>query len=280
MIWTTLVSADELAGAIDRCVVVDTRHELSNPATGPTAYAASHIPGAYFLHQDTDLSGPKTGLNGRHPLPDREALAARFRATGLDDDRQLVAYDGQGGMYAARVWWLARWLGHRAVAVLDGGFDAWTKAGFPVTTEVPAPRNGKFTIRPMLTQQVDAGQLLANIGEGRRLIIDVRGPERFRGEVEPLDPVAGHIPGAANRPFAQNLRPDGRFKPAEVLRQDFLALIGDRSPADVVHQCGSGVSACQSLLAMEHAGLTGSTLYPGSWSEWCADPQRPVARGA
>ncbi|HOA92730.1 MAG TPA: sulfurtransferase [Quisquiliibacterium sp.] len=277
--WTTLVSAEELAAAIDHCVVIDCRHDLMNPAIGPEAYAADHIPGAYFLSQDTDLAGPKNGRNGRHPLPDRDALAAKLRAAGLDNGKQLVGYDASGGLYAARLWWLARWLGHRAVAVLDGGIDAWRKAGFPVTREVPAPRTGGFTIGAPLSQAATADDVLVNVGTGKRLVIDARGPERYRGETEPLDPVAGHIPGAVNRPYGVNLRPDGRFKPAEALRAEFAAFLGGVAPADVIHQCGSGVSACHNLLSMAYAGLDTGALYAGSWSEWVSDPGRPVATG-
>jgi thiosulfate/3-mercaptopyruvate sulfurtransferase len=279
MAWTTLISAEELAGAIDRCVVVDCRHDLLNPSFGPTAYAAGHVPGAFFMHQDTDLAGEKTGRNGRHPLPPREAMAQRLRAAGLSDGQQLVAYDQQGGMFAVRLWWLARWLGHPEVTVLDGGYDAWTRAGFPVSTEVPAARSGALTIRPPLVPQADVDEVVAQIGGGRRLVVDARAAERYRGEVEPMDPVAGHIPGAVNRPFQQNLRPDGRFKPGPVLRAEFDALLAGRSPRELIHHCGSGVTACHNLLAMELAGLPGGALYPGSWSEWCADPARPVATG-
>ena len=277
--WTTLVSAEELAAAIDHCVVIDCRHDLMNPAIGPEAYAADHIPGAYFLSQDTDLAGPKNGRNGRHPLPDRDALAAKLRAAGLDNGKQLVGYDASGGLYAARLWWLARWLGHRAVAVLDGGIDAWRKAGFPVTREVPAPRTGGFTIGAPLSQAATADDVLVNVGTGKRLVIDARGPERYRGETEPLDPVAGHIPGALNHPFSTNLQPDGRFLDSATLRARFDALLGSMPSRAVVQQCGSGVTACHNLLAMAVAGRGDSCLYPGSWSEWCSDPVRPVARG-
>ncbi len=281
MSHTTLIGADELAAIIDDCVVVACRHDLMDPTVGPAAYAEAHIPRAWFMHQDTDLAGPKSGRNGRHPLPDREAMRRRLEAIGLSDDRQLVAYDAQGGMFAVRLWWLARWLGHRSVAVLDGGLPAWTKAGYPVTAEPPpAVQAGRLSERPSLVDSVDADAVLANISSRRRLLVDARAPERYRGETEPLDPVAGHIPGAANRPFQQNLRPDGRFKPAEVLRAEFDALLGGRAPTDAIHHCGSGVTGCHNILAMEHAGLPGAALYPGSWSEWCADPARPVATGA
>ncbi len=280
MSWTTIVTADELAARLDQCVVVDCRHDLSDPDSGPAAYAVGHLPGAFFLHQDFDLSGAKTGRNGRHPLPGREALRRRLESIGLSDGRQLVAYDDSGGAYAVRLWWLARWLGHAEAALLDGGIQAWRKAGYPVSREAAVARPGTLSPREPLLGEVDTGTVLATLGRGDRLILDARTPERFRGEVEPFDPVPGHIPGAVNRPLQRNLRPDGRFKPAAVLREEYLALLDGRAPATVIHQCGSGVTACHNLLAMEVAGLPGGLLYPGSWSEWCADPARPVALGA
>ena len=279
MRWTTLISVDELAERIDHCVVVDVRHDLMVAGAGRAAYDEAHIPGAFFLGQDTDLSGAKNGRNGRHPLPDRDTLAEKLAAAGLAPGKQLVAYDAQNGMFASRLWWLARWLGHDAVAVLDGGIEAWKKAGFPVSPEVPAQRQGSFAASASLMADVGAAELLAGIGTDQRLIIDARAPERYRGETEPLDPVAGHIPGAINRPVQLNVRPDGRFKPGPVLRQEFEAMLNGRAPSGLVHACGSGISACHNLLAMEFSGLTGSALYPGSWSEWCADPARPVATG-
>jgi len=278
--WTTLISAEELAGAIDGCVVVDCRHDLLDPTIGPRAYAQSHLPGARFLHQDSDLAGRKTGTNGRHPLPDRSALVERLRSIGLGRGQQLVAYDDHGAMYAARLWWLARWLGHTRVAVLDGGMSAWSAAGFPLTAELPAVRRGDFEEGASLAPAVEVESIVGQLGAGRLVVIDARTPERYAGEMEPIDPVAGHIPGALNRPFRSNLRPDGRFKPAEVLRREYEALLAGRAPTEIVHQCGSGVTACHSIVAMELAGLHGSALYPGSWSEWCADPARPVARGS
>ena len=280
MAWTTLVSATELATALDRCVVVDCRHDLLNLSAGAQAYAQGHLPGARFMHQDHDLAGPKNGRNGRHPLPDREALAATLRAAGLDRGRQLVAYDDHGGSYAGRLWWLARWLGHAQVAVLDGGMSAWTSAGFPLDNAVPAPRTGDFVAQAALVRTVDADEIVGQLGTGRLVVVDMRVAQRYAGQTEPIDPVAGHIPGALNRPFQENLRPDGRFKPAEVLRQEYEALLAGRDAADVVFQCGSGVVACHGVVAMELAGLGGSAIYPGSWSEWCADPRRPVATGS
>ena len=280
MTWTTLISAEELGVAIDRCVVIDCRHDLLKPQAGIEAYTEGHIPGARFLSQDTDLAGPKNGRNGRHPLPERDALAARLRACGLNRDQQLVAYDAHGGMYAARLWWLARWLGHAPVAVLDGGLDAWRRERLPLATEVPGPGSGNFVPSASLTRSVGAPEIESALGSAARLVIDARAGERYRGEVEPMDPVAGHIPGALNRPFASNLRPDGRFKPGPVLHGEFDTLLGGRDPGSVIHQCGSGVTACHNLLAMAVAGHPETALYPGSWSEWCSDPARPVARGA
>jgi thiosulfate/3-mercaptopyruvate sulfurtransferase len=231
-----------------------------------------------FAHLDRDLAGAKTGTNGRHPLPSPAACAANFGRLGIDASKQVVAYDQNSGAFASRLWWMLRWLGHDAVAVLDGGFERWLREGRPVSALVPAPRPVTFSPRPVLPT-VDADGVQAGLGGGSIVVIDARAPERFRGEAEPLDPVAGHIPGAVNRPFGRNLGADGAFKPAATLRGEFEALLAGRSPATVVHQCGSGVTACHNALAMEVAGLPGAALYPGSWSEWCADPSRPVARG-
>jgi thiosulfate/3-mercaptopyruvate sulfurtransferase len=278
---TTLISAAVVAAhlADPSFVIVDVRHDLGAPdAWGADEYRRGHLPGARFAHVDRDLSGPKTGANGRHPLPSPEAAAATFGRLGIDASTQVVAYDQGPGSYAARLWWMLRWLGHDAVAVLDGGFAAWTRDGQPVTTEVPAPRSASFVARPR-TIAVDVGAVAANLASGSKLVIDARGRERFRGDVEPIDKVAGHIPGSINRPYTLNLTADGTFRPAGELRAEFGALIGGRAPESIVHSCGSGVTACHNLLAMEHAGLTGARLYPGSWSEWSADPARPIARG-
>jgi thiosulfate/3-mercaptopyruvate sulfurtransferase len=278
-IYRSLIAAAELqalhAGGAP-CVLLDCGFDLADPTAGERAFADGHLPGAVYAHLDRDLSGVKTGRNGRHPLPERQALAERAGAWGVAADVQVVCYDAQGMPYAARAWWLLRWLGHEAVAVLDGGTAAWGAAGGTLTRELaPARARAPYPLRAPAMPTLQAGELLAQLG--RRPLLDARAAERFRGEVEPLDPVAGHIPGALNRFFKDNLQSDGRFKPAAELRGEFEAL--HAAPAQWVHQCGSGVTACHNLLAMEHAGLTGSALYPGSWSEWCADPARPVARG-
>lgn len=279
MIHTTLIAVEDLARSIDRCLVIDCRHDLADPAAGRRAYDDGHVPGAHFLSVDADLSGAKTGRNGRHPLPEREAFRARLAALGATDDVQIVAYDGHGGQFAGRLWWMARWIGHLAVAVLDGGIEAWRQAGYPVVREPAVARPGALSERASRVHAVDADAVAAGLADGQWKVIDARAAQRYAGEVEPLDPVAGHIPGAVNRPFQQNLRADGRFKPAAVLRAEFDALLGGQPADRVVHQCGSGVSALNNLIAMEYAGLEGSMLYPGSWSEWCADPARPVATG-
>lgn len=279
--FTTLISAEELAARLDACVVVDCRHDLFAPAKGAADYAESHLPGAFFLSLDHDLAGPKgDGRSGRHPLPDPATLRARLESIGLTDARQLVVYDADNASFAGRLWWLARWIGHEAVAVLDGGLRAWREAGFPLSSETrPPPVPGRLSVRAPLERAASVGMLMADQSARSLRIIDARAPERWRGDTEPLDPVAGHIPGALNRPLQHNLRPDARFKPAEILRGEFARILAGHDPSHVVHSCGSGVSACHNLLAMRHAGLTGAWLYAGSWSEWCADPARPVARG-
>jgi thiosulfate/3-mercaptopyruvate sulfurtransferase len=281
MPWTTLITADELAEAIDRCLVIDCRHDLTDREAGRRGFAEAHVPGARFVHLDEQLSGPKDGHNGRHPMPPRESVRALLESLGLDDDRQLVVYDTAGGSTAGRLWWMARWIGHEAVAVLDGGLPAWRKAGFPVSAEMPPPaRAGRLALRAPLAALVDVAETARAAVAPERLVVDARAADRYRGEVEPFDPVAGHIPGSVNRPWGSNVREDGRFKPAPVLRAEFEALLGGRAPAAMVNSCGSGVSACHNLLAMAHAGLPGAALFGGSWSEWVSDTTRPVATGA
>jgi thiosulfate/3-mercaptopyruvate sulfurtransferase len=281
-VFTTLISVEELAANIDSCLVFDIQHDLFKPEAGRAAYLEGHIPNAHFLDNTADLAGPKDYVNGvpitgRHPLPVREVLAEKLRACGLNADQQVVVYDASNGMFAVRLWWLLQWLGHEKVALLDGGLNAWKAAKYPVSQETPKSKTGDFLVQHPRVSFVPVEELLADVTQSRTyLVVDARAPERFRGEVEPLDPVAGRIPGAVNRPFQQNLRPDGRFKPAPFLRQEFLALMGERDASEIVSQCGSGVTACHNLLAMAHAGLPGANLYPGSWSEWCANPERPM----
>lgn len=263
-------------------VVIDCSFDLANPAAGREDYHSGHLPGAFYLHLDNELSGERTGANGRHPLPQPDTFVARLRALGVNQDSTIVAYDAQGSMFAARLWWLARWIGHADVLVLDGGKRAWFAAGLPLEQgSTPDPETGGNLIRqPSLVGTVEAGELLENLSRPELLVVDARAPDRFRGENETLDPVGGHIPGAVNRFFKHNLEADGRFKTAATLRDEFGQVLGHRTPAQSVMQCGSGVTACHNLLALEVAGMSGAALYPGSWSEWCSDPTRPVATGA
>ena len=254
----------------------DCRHQLADPAAGEAAYASGHLPGAAFLHLDRDLSSPMNGRNGRHPLPDPQVLAQKLSAAGVSSSTQVVVYDDAGGMIAGRLWWLLRWLGHDRVALLDGGINQWLKEGRPLLTGVPEPVPAVF--KPLLRDCVVSTEAIqANLVAGDLCIIDARSPDRFRGENETLDPAGGHIPGARNRFFRDNLDADGLFRPAAELHKEFLGLLAGVEPQHVVMQCGSGVSACHNLLAMEIAGLSGARLYAGSWSEWCSDPARPVA---
>jgi len=281
MKYTTLVSVADLAAHLDDAgwVVCDCRHDLVNTDAGRNAYVQAHIPGARFVHVDEDLSAPLTGRNGRHPLPDPAMFVARLGALGIDNGKQVVAYDATGGAYAARLWWTLRWVGHETVAVLGGGWDAWLKAGQRVTEAPTDLTAARFAPRHRADLTRDAAAVIAAQGKQRSVLIDARSPDRFRGENETLDPVAGHIPGALNRFFKLNLDANGRFKPAATLRSEFEAVLGAAAPSDVVHYCGSGITACHNLLAMEVAGLSGSRLYPGSWSEWVADRSRPVEVG-
>ncbi|TDY88039.1 UNVERIFIED_ORG: thiosulfate/3-mercaptopyruvate sulfurtransferase [Herbaspirillum seropedicae] len=284
MTYQTLISASELKSRAQylNVVVVDCRHDLTNPAYGREAYAAGHLPQARFAHLDELLSGPKTDaagrFHGRHPLPDRQQFVQAMRDLGINNDTQVVAYDAHGGMYAARLWWLLHWIGHSDVAVLDGGMAAWQALGETLTSETPAPAApGNIQDLSSLVKTVDAQALLDNLKSQTLQVVDARAPDRFRGENETIDAVGGHIPGAKNRFFKDNLQADGHFKSATQLREEWLSVVGD--PQAAVMQCGSGVTACHNLLALEVAGLPGAHLYPGSWSEWSSDPQRPVATG-
>lgn len=277
MSWNTLITAAELQVAIEQSdlVILDCRFNLMDTATGEQAYAAGHIPGAHYLHLDNDLSSPITETTGRHPLPNLEQLANKLGSLGINATTQVVAYDDCGGAMASRCWWLLRYLGHEKVALLDGGINAWLQNSEALETTVPNTRTVTFKADVDSHQNLAVDQILAAQNHGA-VLVDARSAERFRGEQEPIDPVAGHIPGALNRPMTDNLV-DGFFKPAAQLRDEWLAVLGDQQPDQVVHMCGSGVTACHNLLAMEIAGLQGSRLYAGSWSEWIRDPARPVA---
>ncbi|MBM3114625.1 sulfurtransferase [Jeongeupia naejangsanensis] len=272
-----LMTPQALATSSNGFVVVDCRHDLADPEAGRIAYASGHIPGAVFAHLDLDLSGSKTGRNGRHPLPDPDALMCWAGRMGIGAKTQVVAYDASGGMFAARLWWLLRWLGHEHVAVLDGGWQAWLEAGLPVSAGAVTPTAVAYEAVERRDAAVDMAQVRANLEAQDFLVVDARSPDRYRGLGETIDPVGGHIPGAANRFFQHNLNGSGRFKSADVLRAEWQEVLAGRSPADIVCQCGSGVTACHNLLALEVAGLPGARLYPGSWSEWCAHPDNPVA---
>ena len=278
----TLISAAELAerlGGAD-LRVFDVRHDLMNHAAGRQAYEAAISP-APATSITRPSWPPPHGQERPPPAAVARGFGALMAAHGVTPQTLVVAYDASGGMYAAHLWWTLRWLGHERVAVLDGGWQAWTAAGLPVSTEPGvAARRVSPSSRASLAATVDAATVLANIAQPAFTVIDARAANRYRGEVEPMDPVAGHIPGALNRPNGENLRTDGRFKAPEQLRAEFTALLAGRDPAAIVHQCGSGITACHNLLSMEIAGLSGSRLYPGSWSEWCSDPSRPVATGA
>lgn len=283
MTWQTLVSAEQVADLLgdSRLLLFDCRYELARPDAGREAYLRGHLPGAVHADLHHDLAGPTTPNSGRHPLPDPQDFAARLRHWGVDDDSLLLAYDDASGMWASRFWWMAsKWLGHRHVAVMDGGMRRWLQLGLPTTTD-PAPWRpaGDFAARPDAGACVDADTTQAAALDPRRRVLDARAAERYRGEVEPLDPVAGHVPGAFNHPSSGVVAADGRFLPPAALADAFTRTLGSISAADTITMCGSGVTACHLLLAMEHAGLSGARLYPGSWSEWSRDPARPVARG-
>lgn len=296
---TTLISAEQLqtlmaSGQAVR--VFDCSFDLMQPHAGQQQYLAAHIPGAVYADLDTALSA-KHGLpgphgiitasgadapasGGRHPLPNRERFATWLSSVGLANGMQAVVYDRNSANYCGRLWWMLKWAGHDKVAVLDGGLQAWQAAGGEASSgEEPAHFQTHFLLAPPLVRLVDAQSVAAQLNRPAQTLIDARATPRFKGEIEPLDPVAGHIPGALNRPFTQNFTPEGKFKPAEQLKAEFEALLGERDPASVVHHCGSGVSALPNLIAMEVAGLGKTALYAGSWSDWCSDASRPVARG-
>jgi thiosulfate/3-mercaptopyruvate sulfurtransferase len=297
--YTTLISARQLQALMaggQPLRIFDCSFELMQPHAGPGQYLQAHIPGAVYANLDTDLSAkhgvpgahgvvtaggadhPASG--GRHPLPNREKFATWLSSVGFANNMQAVVYDRNGANYCGRLWWMLKWAGHEGVAILDGGLQAWQAAGGAVASGEEASHfQSNFELGPERAVLVDAVQVAGQLGRPAQTLIDARAPARFRGEVEPLDPVAGHIPGALNRPFSQNIGADGKFKSAAELRAEFDALLGGRDPASVVHHCGSGVSAIPNLIGMEIAGLGRSSLYAGSWSDWCSDPARPVAQG-
>ena len=279
--FKTVISPSDLAPHVtdDAWVIVDCRFDLTDVARGEQDYLESHIPSARYAHLDRDLSGEKTGVNGRHPLPSAEQMRHRFGALGIGPETQVVAYDADSGMYAARLWWMLRYMGHEAVAVLDGGFARWVREGHPARGGREQWRAATFVGAPRESWRLDAQTVLEHLHEPSHLLVDARAETRFRGENETLDKRAGHIPGARNSFFGHNLEDDKTFKPPEQLRAQWQAVLGSTTPAQAVMYCGSGVTACHNLLALEHAGLPGARIYPGSWSEWSADPSRPIATG-
>ena len=285
MNYNLLISAEQLLQLRANKTPVrifDATFDLTDAAVGHKQYLESHIPGAVYAHLDTTLSDKHgTGVSGgRHPLPTREKFAAWLSSTGLTNDMQAVVYDRNGANYCGRLWWMLKWAGHNNAAVLDGGLQAWEAAGGAVKSGPEAPNtSSKYALSPSLFTLVATKTVADNLGRPSQTLIDARGAPRFRGEVEPLDPIAGHIPGALNRPFGQNIGADGKFKPAAELKTEFEALLAGRDPATVVHHCGSGVSAIPNILAMQIAGLGPTGLYAGSWSDWCSDASRPMAQG-
>jgi thiosulfate/3-mercaptopyruvate sulfurtransferase len=277
-----LVSTEKLAAHWNdpTWVIFDCRHDLTDHAKGERLYREGHIPGAFFASVETALSGKKNGKNGRHPLPTPDEFATFLAAHGVSSESTIVAYDDAGGLYAARLWWMARWIGVDSVALLDGGINRWIAEGRELSTDIPTARSGSIQAKSNPAMVWDAAMVLRNLNNPTSAILDARAGERYRGEVEPMDPVAGHIPGALNRFYKSNLNADLTFRPPVELKREFAALLQNRAPENVAHSCGSGITACANLFAMEYAGLAGSKLYAGSWSEWVSDPSRPVARGS
>lgn len=280
--FTTTISPTALNQLIQdqsNVFIIDTRHDLMDVTLGERQYHEAHIPQAHFLHMDRDLSGEKTGHNGRHPLPKRDLLAEKLKQLGLNNHAQVVVYDTNNSMMAARAWWLLRYLGHSAVAVLDGGLSAWQASGLPTNAAPSQAQSGDFTLADSLEQTVDAATLLTHLDTAQYLIVDARAAERYQGDVEPIDRVGGHIPSAVNAPFAHNLTAVGTFKQPNELKKQWQSLFEQEGDQTVVNQCGSGVTACHNILSQHIAGYTSGVLYPGSWSEWSSDPSRPVQTG-
>jgi thiosulfate/3-mercaptopyruvate sulfurtransferase len=276
-IMSSLISVAELNADLKAFVIVDCRFDLADVGAGERTYHAGHIPRAVYAHLDRDLSGAKTPQTGRHPLPEPHVLAATFGGWGISEATRVVAYDADTGMFASRLWWLLKWLGHASVQVLDGGFKAWQASGLAVSQAVEQMPTAYFQARAKSELVASTAMVAERIKEHDWRVLDARASERFRGDVEPIDTVAGHIPGARNHPFVWNLGGDGRFLTPEVLRQKFLATLDGAGVERTIAMCGSGVTACHNLLAMDVAGLDGAKLYAGSWSEWIREPSRPVA---
>lgn len=281
MRFETLIAPEELAPLLadPRLLVVDCRFDLAQPAAGELCWRQGHVPGAIHAHLERDLSGPVTPQSGRHPLPEPGAFAATLSRWGVDGHTQVVAYDDSAGMYAARLWWMLRWMGHDAVAVLDGGLAAWRAAGGAVEAVARPRAPAVFEARPRPWMAVSTAEVAGELAAGACLLVDARGAERFRGEVEPIDRVAGHVPGAVNHAFQRNLGESGRFLPNDELESRWRGTLRERAAGQVICMCGSGVTACHNLMALERLGLRGARLYVGSWSEWIRDPARGVARG-
>jgi thiosulfate/3-mercaptopyruvate sulfurtransferase len=274
--YKTLIDVETLAKNLEKpdWVIVDCRFSLADTAVGYQNYQSAHIPGAVYAHLDDDLSGPPVTDHGRHPLPTPQRLAQLFSRLGIDEMSQVVAYDDAGGMIASRLWWMLRYMGHDGVAVLDGGWQAWQAADLPTQSGIERNDAAQFSGRPQPKWVVTLNEVA-----GQPLLIDSRGPERYRGEIEPLDPQPGHIPGAQNLPYEEHLDEHGRFRPSDEMKAELTAVLGDKSGEAATFYCGSGVSACVNLLAMAHVGLGNGRLYVGSWSEWSSDPERPIAIG-
>ncbi|MHB8741665.1 MAG: sulfurtransferase [Sulfuricaulis sp.] len=281
MTLTTLVDTVTLSRHLDdpRWIIMDCRFSLADTSAGRRAYAVGHIPGARYAHLAEDLASPSTPESGRHPLPFPNTLAEKLGRWGIDKTMQVIVYDDSFGVMAARLWWLLRWLGHGAVALLDGGFPKWQREGRPVTNELPSISAAQFHPTVNNAAWVDSAEVSEMLHANNGLLVDARTEERFRGEIEPLDKVAGHVPGAINVPYEDNLDFSGEFMSDEALREHYLAVMNNVAPDRIVQMCGSGVTACHNILAMEHAGLSGAKLYAGSWSEWISDSHRPVATG-
>jgi thiosulfate/3-mercaptopyruvate sulfurtransferase len=276
--FRTLIEPATLATHLDdpSWVIVDCRFDLTDPSKGEREYEEGHIPGARYAHLDRDLSGPKTGTNGRHPLPTPAAIRERFGALGITPECQVIGYDADTGMFASRLWWLLRWMGHDSAAVLDGGLARWQREGYALRAGREQGTPTTFRGQPREDWRLTVDEVVSRLGDPSTLLVDSRSNDRYRGIGETLDPVAGHIPGAANYFFQQNLDADKRFKSPDELRAQWAPILKDRDAKEVVVYCGSGVSACHNLLALEHAGVSGVRIFPGSWSEWCADPKRPI----